>query len=173
MARPEKQEEVEALKSKFGAAKGIVLADYTGITVAEVSELRRKCREADVEYKVVKNTLARIAARETDLEGLAEYFNGPIAVAFSSVDSIAPARVLADFMKSFQKLAFRAGYFDGRVFSSEQVQEIASLPPRGGLIARVIGVVQAPMTQIVWSVEGVLRNLVSVIDQASRRASGS
>ena len=92
MIKPEKQQEVEALKTKFGEAKGIVLADYTGVTVAEVSELRRKCREARVEYKVVKNTLARIAARDADIEDLVDHFDGPIAIALSSVDTGGPGQ---------------------------------------------------------------------------------
>jgi len=168
-ARPEKQQEVEALKTKFGAAKGIVLADYTGVTVAEVSELRRKCRAAKVEYKVVKNTLARIAAREVSLGELADHFDGPIAVALSSVDSVAPAKVLSDFSKHYQKLTLKAGYFDGRVYSEAQVKEIAMLPPKEQLLGQVIGAVQAPMTQLVYCIESVLRNLVTVIDEAGKK----
>jgi large subunit ribosomal protein L10 len=168
-ARPEKQQEVEALKTKFGAAKGIVLADYTGVTVAEVSELRRKCRDAKVEYKVVKNTLARIAARETSLGELADHFDGPVAVALSSVDSVAPSRVLSDFIKDYQKMTLKAGYFEGRVYSEAQVREIALLPPREQLLAQVIGAIQGPMAQIVYCVEAVMRNLVSVIDEAGKK----
>lgn len=168
-ARPEKQQEVEALKTKFGAAKGIVLADYTGVTVAEVSELRRKCRDAKVEYKVVKNTLARIAAREASLGDLADHFDGPVAVALSSVDSVAPARVLSAFSKDFQKLTLKVGYFEGRVYSEAQVKEIAMLPPREQLLAQVIGTVGAPMAQLVYCIESVLRNLVSVIDEAGKK----
>ena len=168
-ARPEKQQEVEALKAKFGAAKGIVLADYTGVTVAEVSELRRKCREAKVEYRVVKNTLARIAAKEVALEELAGHFDGPIAVALSSVDAIAPAKVLADFIKDYQKMTVRAGYFDGRVYSETQVKEIASLPSREQLLGQVIGVVQAPMAQLVYCIESVLRNVVTVVEEAGKK----
>jgi large subunit ribosomal protein L10 len=167
--RPEKQEEVEALKAKFGAAKGIVLADYTGVTVAEVSDLRRKCRAARVEYKVVKNTLARIAAKEANLGDLAGHFEGPIAIAMSSVDSVAPARVLADFVKEYQKMTLKAGYVEGRVFSDVQVREIAALPPREVLLGQVIGAVQAPMAQLVWCIESVLRNLVSVVDEAGKK----
>jgi large subunit ribosomal protein L10 len=171
-ARPEKQKEVEALKAKFGAAKGIVLADYTGVTVAEVSELRRKCREAEVEYKVIKNTLARIAAREMDLGDLAGHFDGPIAVALSSVDSIAPARVLAGFMKEYQKMTVRAGYFDGRIYSESEVTEIANLPSREQLLGQVVGMVQGPMTQLVYCIETVLRNVVSVVEEAGKKAAG-
>jgi large subunit ribosomal protein L10 len=169
MVRPEKQEAVETLKGKLCAAKGIVLADFTGLTVSEAIELRRKCRDAEVEYRVVKNTIARIAVRETEIEGLGQHFEGPIAVALSETDSIAPARVLAEFRKAFQKLTFRAGYVEGRVFSPEEIREIALLPPREGLLAQVIGAVQAPMGQIVWTVEGVLRDLVSVLELASKR----
>ena len=173
MARPEQIEAVETLKQKFSTAKGIVLADFTGLTVAEANELRRKCREAEVEYRVVKNTLARIAAQEADLEDLKQHFVGPVAVATSTTDSIAPARVLADFRKSFQKPAFKVGYVEGRLFGAEQIREIASLPPREGLLAQVIGAIEAPMGQIVWSLEGVLRNLISILDQASKRGEGS
>jgi large subunit ribosomal protein L10 len=171
--RPEKQQEVEALKTKFGAAKGIVLADYTGVTVAEVSELRRKCRDAKVEYKVVKNSLARIAARDLNLEELAGYFEGPVAVALSAVDSVAPARVLADFIRDKQKLTFKVGYLEGRVYSNAQVAEIASLPPREYLLAQVIAAVEAPLAQLVFCIESVVRNVVTVIDQASKKAEGS
>ena len=171
--RPEKHEQVEALKTKFGAAKGIVLADFTGVTVAEVSDLRRKCRDARVEYKVVKNSLAKIAAREANLGDLVGYFDGPIAVALSGVDSAAPAKVLSDFMRVYQKMTFRAGYFEGRVFSDTEIREIASLPPREQLLAQVIGMVQAPMAQLVWCIESVMRNVVTVIDQAANKAEGS
>jgi large subunit ribosomal protein L10 len=167
--RPEKAEEVEALKVKFGAARGIVLADYTGVTVAEVSDLRRKCKAAGVEYKVVKNTLARIAARETELGGLADHFDGPVAIALSTVDSVAPARVLAGFVKEYQKMTLKVGYFEGRIYSDVQIREIATLPPREQLLGQVIGAVQAPIAQLVWCIESVLRDLVSVVDEAGKK----
>jgi len=171
--RLEKQQEVEALRTKFGAAKGIVLADFTGVTVAEVSDLRRKCREAKVEYKVVKNTLAKIAARDANLESLVDHFDGPVAIALSSVDSVAPARVLANFVRDYQKMTLKVGYFEGRVYSNEQIIQIASLPPREVLLAQVIGAIQGPISQVVWSIESVLRDVVSVIDEAGKKAAAS
>jgi large subunit ribosomal protein L10 len=173
MPKPEKVQAVENLKAAFGTAKGIVLADYTGLTVDEANQLRRRCREAGVGYRVVKNTLARIAVKEAEIPGLEEYFDGMVAVAMSEEDSTAPARVLADFRREFQKLTFRGGYIEGRVFSSEQIREIAILPPREGLLARVIGAVNAPMGQIVWTLEGLLRDLITVIDQVSKQGEGS
>jgi large subunit ribosomal protein L10 len=169
MVRPEKIEAVDTLKAKLSAAKGIVLADFTGLTVSEANELRRKCREAQVEYRVVKNTIARLAVREAEIEDLEQHFQGPVAVALSETDSVAPARVLAAFRKEVQKLTFKAGYVEGRLFSPEEVREIASLPSKDGLVAQVIGAVQAPMGQIVWTIETVLRDLVSVIEQASKK----
>ncbi|MFH1221003.1 MAG: 50S ribosomal protein L10 [Candidatus Eisenbacteria bacterium] len=167
--RPEKHEAVEALKTKLGAAKGIVLADFTGVTVAEVSDLRRKCRDAKVEYKVVKNSLARIAAREVNLEELVQHFDGPIAIALSSEDSGAPARVLSSFIKDYQKLILRVGYFEGRIYGEAAIREIAMLPSRKVLLAQVVGAVQLPLSQLVWCIESVLRNLVTIVDEAGKK----
>ncbi len=173
MPRPEKIHAVENLKHKFSAAKGIVLADFTGLTVAEANELRRKCKEAQVEYRVVKNTLAQIAAKEAQIAELVDHFRGPVAIAMSEIDSIAPARVLNSFRKEAQKPTFRVGYVEGRLFTAEELLRIANLPPREGLVAQVIGAIQGPMAQIVWTLEGMLRNLVSVLDQAAKQKQGS
>jgi large subunit ribosomal protein L10 len=171
MPKPEKIEAVEKLKGTLSAARGIVLADFTGLTVSEANELRRRCREAQVEYRVVKNTLARIAVGETEMDELGQHFDGPIAIATSETDSIAPARVLAEFRKTAQKPVFKAGYLEGRLFGPEEIRRIAALPTREGLLAQVMGAVQAPMNQIVWTLEGVLRNLISILDQAAKQKS--
>jgi len=173
MPKPEKIEAVETLKTRFGAAKGIVLADFTGLTVAEANDLRRKCREAEVEYRVVKNTLARIAVREAELQEMEGLFNGPIAVAMSETDSVAPARVLAEFRKTVQKPVFIGGFLEGRIFAPGELRRIATLPSREGLLAQVIGAIEAPMAQVVWTLDGLMRNLVSILDQASKKAEGS
>jgi large subunit ribosomal protein L10 len=171
--RPEKREAVELLKGKLANAKGIVLADFTGLTVSEVNELRRKCREAKVEYRVVKNTLARIAAREAQLEDLERHFDGPVAVASSEADSIAPAKVLADFRTTVEKLTLKVGFIEGQLLAPERLREVASLPSREGLLARVIGAIEAPMGQVVWTIEGVLRDLISILDQVAKQKEGS
>jgi large subunit ribosomal protein L10 len=169
MPKPEKIEAVENLKQKFSAAEGLVLADYTGLTVGEANDLRGRCKEAEIDYTVIKNTLARIAAKEADMEGIKDFITGPTAVALSTKDSTAPARVLAAFMKDVQKMAFRGGFIDGRAYSAEEIKEISRLPGRDGLVGQVIGVLNAPMAKIVWSLEGTLRDLVSVIDQISKK----
>jgi large subunit ribosomal protein L10 len=171
--RPEKKEAVETLKEKFSKAKGIILADYTGLTVSEANDLRRKCIEAQVEYRVIKNTLARIAAREADISELGEHFQGPIAIAMSEADSVAPARIVADFRRAVQKLTFKAGYVEGQMYMPEDLRRIAALPSREGLLAQVIGAIEAPMGQVVMTLEGIMRNLVSVLEQASKKQEGS
>jgi large subunit ribosomal protein L10 len=171
--RPDKAEAVEVLRKKFSDAAGIILADFTGLTVAEANALRRKCREAQVEYRVIKNTLARLAAREADIAELEEHFQGPIAVVMSETDSIAPARVIAEFRRTAQKPVFKAGYVEGKLFMPEEIRRIALLPSREGLIAQVIGAVEGPMAQLVFTLEGVLRNLISILEQASQKAEGS
>ncbi len=169
MPKPEKIEAVEVLKEKFSTAEGFVLADYTGLTVEEANALRGRCKEAAVEYRVIKNTLARIAVKEAAIEGVHDFIDGPTAVALSVEDSTAPARVLAAFMREVQKMTFRGGYLDGRAYSADEVKEISRLPGKDGLIAQLIWVLNAPMTQIVWNLEGTLRNLVSVIDQIAKK----
>ncbi len=173
MPRPEKVKTVEALRNRFSNSRGIVLADFTGLTVAEVNELRRKCKSAKVEYSVVKNTLARIAVKQANLDVLTEYFEGPVAVATSAEDSIAPVKVLDEFSKQVQKLTLKAGYIDGKVFAPKELKAIAALPPREVLLGQVIGAIQSPLAQIVWTIEGVLRNLVSIIDQAAQKKGSS
>ncbi len=169
MPKPEKIKAVETLREKFSTAEGFVLADYTGLTVAEANDLRGRCKEAGVEYRVVKNTLARIAAKGAEVEEINEFIDGPTALALSFEDSTAPARVLAEFMRETRKMAFRGGYLDGRAYSADEIKEISRLPGRDGLIAQVIGVLNAPMARIVWSMEGTLRNLVSIIDEIARK----
>ncbi|MGD9141084.1 MAG: 50S ribosomal protein L10, partial [bacterium] len=107
--------------------------------------------------------------KEADIDGVEDFIDGPTAVAISTKDSTAPARVLAAFMKEAQKMAFRGGYLDGRAYSAEEVKEISRLPGRDGLMALLIGTLNAPMASIVWSLEGTLRGLVSVIDQIAKK----
>ena len=169
MPKPEKIEAVETMKEMFSAAEGFVLADYTGLTVEEANELRGKCKEAEIEYTVIKNTLAKIAVKQAELEGVDDFIDGPTAVALSVKDSTAPARVLAAFMKEAQKMTFRGGYLDGRAYSADEIKEISRLPGKDGLMAQVIGALNSPMASLVWSLEGTLRGLISVIDQIAQK----
>ena len=99
-----------------------------------------------------------------------DHFDGPIAIALSTVDAVAPARVLADFVKAYQKMNLKVGYFDGRIYSGVEIVEIANLPSREVLVAQVIWAVEAPISQLIWCLESALRDVISVIDQAGKKA---
>jgi len=160
----EKAPIVQAIKEKIEASQSLVLADYRGLDVAEVTELRVKLREAGVEFKVVKNTLTRLAANEAGIEGLDQYLEGPTAVAFGIDDAVAPAKILSEFAKTHKDLEIKAGVIEGKVIDVEGVKALADLPSREELLARVLGGMQAPMYGFAGSLQGVLRKFVYALN---------
>lgn len=167
--RPEKQAIVAELKEQFSGAKGIVLTGYKGLTVAQDTKLRAKMREAGVTYRVVKNTMLRFAATDLGYEDLIPYLEGTTAVAYSAEDPVAPAKVLADFIKEnnldkAEVLTLKAGVVDGKVIDAAGVKELASLPSREVLIAKMLGSMQAPISGMVNVLQGTIRNAVYVLE---------
>lgn len=164
--RTEKQAVVSELKEKLSSSKGAVLTSYRGLTVAQDTKLRRKLREAGIEYRVVKNTLTRIAANEVGIEGLDQYLEGPTAIALSDKDPVAPAKVLTDFIKEnkLQAIEVKAGLVEGKVVDAGGVKALASLPPREVLLAKALGSMQAPITGLVTVLSGNIRNLAYVLE---------
>ncbi|NLP41916.1 MAG: 50S ribosomal protein L10 [Veillonellaceae bacterium] len=162
----EKQALVEELKEKLSNTKGAVLTNYRGLNVAQDTKLRRKLREAGVEYRVIKNTMMRIAAKEVGLEGLEESLEGPTAIAISFTDPVAPAKIISEFVKEnkLQALEVKAGLVEGKVIDAQGVKALASLPPREVLIAKALGSMQAPITGLVNVLQGSIRNLVYALD---------
>ncbi|MPM70111.1 50S ribosomal protein L10 [bioreactor metagenome] len=162
----EKQALVEELKEKLSNTKGAVLTNYRGLNVAQDTKLRRKLREAGVEYRVIKNTMMRIAAKEVGLEGLEESLEGPTAIAISFTDPVAPAKVISEFVKEnkLQALEVKAGLVEGKVIDAQGVKALASLPPREVLIAKALGSMQAPIVGMVNVLQGSIRNLVYALD---------
>ncbi len=163
MPTEQKTETVSDLSQQMTAAKSIVLADFTGLDVASVTQLRRSLRNASVDYRVVKNRLAKLAASDAGLSSLEEFFSGPTAMAFGLDDPLEPVRVLQKFVDTGGKIAIKSGFMDGQVLSPEQVKELASLPSRDELIVKVIGAVQSPMYGLVGVFSTLLRNLVGVV----------
>ncbi len=163
MARPEKQAIVSDLKAKFQRAKGIVLADYRGLNVKKTTELRRKLREAGVEYKVVKNTLAQRAARDANFD-IDRLLTGPSAMAFGYEDPVAPAKVIVEFARDNKELEIKGGILEGQPVGAESIKALASLPPREVLLARVASGMQAPISGMVQVLVGPLRKLVYVLN---------
>ncbi|MBP2651882.1 MAG: rplJ [Firmicutes bacterium] len=162
----EKEAIVSEIKSKLTASKGLVLTNYRGLNVAMDTKLRRKFREAGVEYRVLKNTMTRIAANQAGIEGLDQYLEGPTAIAMSVTDPVAPAKVLADFIKEnkLQAIEIKAGLVEGKVIDAQGVKALASLPSREVLVAKLLGTMQAPITGFVNVLHGNLRNLAYVLE---------
>jgi large subunit ribosomal protein L10 len=163
---PAKAAVVADMKEKLTSAQGAVLVGFTGLTVADVTKLRRKFLAAGVEYKVIKNTLTRIAANECGLEGLGEHLEGPTALAYSTEDAVAPAKVLKAFIKETktEALEIKAGIVDGQIIDVAGVNALADLPSREELLAKLVGSMQAPISGLVNVLHGNIRNAVCVFD---------
>jgi len=165
----QKKAVVKELSEKVKAAKAIVLADYRGLTVEQDTELRNALRKAGVEYKVVKNTLTRFAAKENGLDGLDSFLNGPTAMATSETDPVAPAKVLAEYAKKYDKLELKAGVVEGKVIDVNGIKALAELPPREVLIAKVLGGFNAPISGFVNVLNGNLRGLAVVLNAIAEK----
>ena len=164
-----KQAVVAQLKEQLESAKGVVLTSYKGLTVAQDTELRRELREAGVFYHVVKNTMLRIAAKEAGIEGIEEHLEGTTAFAFSTEDAVAPAKVICGFIKKnkledAEVLTVKVGMVEGKVIGVDEVKALAALPSREELIAKLLGSMNAPISNTVNVLQGVIRNAVYVLD---------
>jgi len=165
MARPDKEAAVKELEEEFSKAKSMVMTDYIGLDVAEMTELRDKLRDAGVDYKVVKNTLAKIAAVNSDLSEINDFFRGPTAIAFGIEDVVSPAKILDEFAEDHEVLEIKGGYLNGQVISKEKVESLAKIPSREELLAKAFSSMKAPISGLVNVLSGNMRNLVSVLSQ--------
>lgn len=153
--REEKQAKVQEIKEKLEKAQAVIFADYRGLTVEEDTELRRKFREAGVEYKVLKNSLTSIAAKDAGFEGVDEYLAGPTSFAFGYSDPTAPARILNDFAKDHKKLELKGGLVQGKIFDLNKVKELATIPPREVLLAKLLGSFKAPVSNFAYLINAI------------------
>ncbi len=154
----QKKQIVADLVEKLKSAQAGVIVDYRGLTVEEDTNLRRKLREAGVEYKVVKNTLTRFAANEVGLSGLDDQLNGPTSLAISTDDPVAPAKVISEFAKDNECLKIKAGFLDGNVISLEEINTLAKTPSRETLIAAIMGSLNAPISKLVRTLQALVDN---------------
>ncbi len=150
-----KQELVNQIAEEIKASSSIVIADYRGLNVAEVTELRNNIRKEGLKFKVYKNSLVRRAMEQAGIEGLDEVLTGPNAIAFSTEDAVAPARVLNDFAKTHQALELKAGVIEGKVANQEEIKAIATLPSKEGLLSMLLSVLTAPMRNTALAVKAV------------------
>lgn len=167
--RKEKEQMVEDLKEKFQRASCIVFAEYQmpekGLTVEEVTELRKQFREANAEFKVVKNRLAKIALDADNIEYKSEYMAGPTAIGISFDDPVAAARLLNNYSKNHEMLKLRGAILDGKLLDIDGVKALAELPSREELLAKVVGTMQAPIAGAVNVLAGTIRGFVTVLER--------
>ncbi|MEG1813373.1 MAG: 50S ribosomal protein L10 [Clostridia bacterium] len=163
---------VADIKAKFEQAQSVVMLDYRGLTVAEDTELRSQCRAAGVEYAVLKNTMIELAVQQLGITGLEGYLKGPTAVAFGMTDAVAPAKVLTDYIKKSKKTQIKCGVVDGQTLDAAGVQVLSELPPKEVLIAKMMGSLNAPITNFVGVLSATLRSLVYAIDAVRKQKAG-
>ena len=154
-AQKEKQLVIDEIKEKLERAQSAVVIDYIGITVAQADAMRKKLREANVDYTVYKNTLVKRAIEGTQYADLAQVLDGPSALAFGYEDAVAPAKVLAGIMKEYKKMEFKAGVVEGTYFDAAGVQAVAAVPGREELIAKFLGSIQSPVSKLVRTFQAV------------------
>jgi large subunit ribosomal protein L10 len=160
-----KQAVVDELNAKLTGANAFYLTDVTGLNVKSMTDLRRRLRNAGVEYLVVKNTLAERALSDSDLPDIAEFFRGPTAVVIGSGDPVAPAKVLADFAKEHDnKPAVKAGVVERKAVTPAQIEALAKLPPREVLLAQLAGALEAPLAQLAYVMQAKLYEMAGLLD---------
>ncbi|TMF35438.1 MAG: 50S ribosomal protein L10 [Chloroflexi bacterium] len=163
--KEQKAEQVELLTEKLRKAKVALLTDYRGLTVTQLQELRGKLRTGDVEYRVVKNTLARRAADAAGVADLKAELEGPVAIAFGYDDLSLPSKLINEFVRTTRlKLDVKGGLVEGRVFSPDQVKQLADLPSRDTLLAQLLGTLQSPVAQLVGIMQTPVQQLLGVLD---------
>ena len=153
--RQMKQAKVEEIKEKLQKSQSVILASYQGLTVEEDTQLRKSSREARVEYKVYKNTLVILAAKELGIEGLDKHLQGPISIAIGYDDVTAPARILNDFAKTHKKLELKAGLVQGEIYDADKVKQLANIPSKDILIAKLLGSIKSPLSKFAYLLNAI------------------
>ncbi len=169
MARPEKIAEVQAITARLQSAQSVVLADYTKLTVAQMTVFRNECRKKGVECRVVKNRLAMIAADTVGLGGMKDHLKGPTAMIMAVDSQVEPAKIAVEFAKTNEALKVKGGMVDGQALTASEVVALSKLPTKDELIAKMMGSINSPAAGLVGTVNGVIAALARVIDAVNQK----
>jgi len=171
--KAQKQELVTTLAAKLKRSPTLYVTDFTGLDVARITDLRRRLRAAGVEYVVVKNTLALRAFSEAQVTGVESYLDGPTALVLAGVDAVAPAKILHDFAKEFEKPKIKIGLVEGQPMEPAQVARLAALPSRQALLAQLGGALQAPLAGFAGALNGLLMMMAGALEALKNQKAGA
>ena len=165
-----KNEKIDEIKETVAKAKVAIVSDYRGLSVAEITDLRRRLQKEDGDYTVVKNTLAKVAIKDTPFEGLEEFLTGPSAIAFGFGDEVSPAKVILQYLKEEKKdNEIKGGVLDGKVINSDEVKAISNLPSKQELIGKIMGSLNSPAQGLTNTINGVARALVCAMEEVRKQ----
>lgn len=165
LTREQKLEQSDALRDNLANVKTLFLLENKGLTVNEVNVLRSQVRKTDSTYRVVKNTVVRMAVEGTDMEGITPFLTGPKVLAYTSGDAVALAKVLKDFAKEHPELTFEEAYLEGQILDPEHARKIADMPTHDELVAKLLQLLQSPVRRLAVALNAPLQNLSSVLNQ--------
>lgn len=172
MPKQYKLDTVASVKEKLANSKSIVVADYRGLSVAEMTDLRSRLRKEGVELRVIKNRLAKIALKESSMDSMEEQLKGMTAIAFGLQDPVSPAKVLAEYAKGNDKLRIIGGQMDNQVLDAAGVNELAQLPSREELLSRMLGSLQSPIQKVAYGLHQTVAKVAYAVDAVGRQKGG-
>lgn len=164
LSKAEKQKVIDDLVSRFHSVSSVFVVEYQGLKVKEMDVLRKKLRQTNTEFRVVKNTLLEKASLGTDIEKMKDLFSGPTAIAICDGESSAAAKVFIDYSEDFPEIKIKGGIFEGEVVDVSRIEQIAKLPSRQELISEFVGLLSAPMGNLVGVLEQARSNIVNVLE---------
>lgn len=168
MPRPEKIQRVDEITEKFRSSSNVFIADYSGLNVVDITDLRKQLRDNGISFRVEKNTLLRRAATELGWNELLAEFKGPTAVAISAADPTVPAKILQEFFGRLEKPKVRAFRVDKRMYAGDHLKPLALLPPREILLSQVVAAVESPLTALVGTLDGIIREFIGTIEAIAK-----